>query len=64
VAQKIGNVQSRVLLNVFYFLIAMPFAMAVRLTTDPLGIKANAPRGWRLRIEQEGTPQERARRQF
>jgi len=64
VARKIGDVQSRVVLSLFYFLIAMPFAMAVRLTTDPLGVKANAPHGWRQRVEQDGTPQERARRQF
>jgi hypothetical protein len=64
VARKIGDVQGRLLLILFYFLLLAPFALVVRWWSDPLAIKANAPRGWRTRDDREGTPIERAARQF
>lgn len=38
VARKIGAFQSRVILTVFYFVFLGPFALAVRLFSDPLGL--------------------------
>jgi hypothetical protein len=35
-AHDIGNFQSRLLLTVFYFTVMAPFAVAVRLFSDPL----------------------------
>lgn len=35
----IGDVQSRVLVMVFYFTILLPFGLGARLLTDPLGLK-------------------------
>jgi hypothetical protein len=64
VGKKVGDLQARGLLILFYFLILGPFAILVRTMSDPLAIKAN-PVGWRPRPNQgEGLPLERALRQF
>jgi hypothetical protein len=39
VAHVIGNFQARVLLTVFYFVIAPPFALIVKLGRDPLSLR-------------------------
>jgi len=64
VAKRIGDIQARVLLTLFYFVVFGPFALAVRWRSDPLAIKAGAPRGWRSREDGKGDPTERATRQF
>lgn len=64
VAKKIGNFQARVLLAVFYFTLFCPFALAVRWSSDPLAIKARAPRGWQPLVPPESSPLDRARTQF
>ena len=64
IAHIIGNFQARVLLTLFYFVVLPPFALIVKLFTDPLGLRE--PRGgsdWVVRPAAE--PPERAgRRQF
>jgi hypothetical protein len=62
VAKRIGDVQARILLTVFYFLILAPFALVVRWRMDPLAIKTAA--GWRPKEGTPGNPLERASRQF
>ena len=62
VAKRIGDVQARVLLTIFYFLILAPFALVVRWRMDPLSIKTAA--GWRSKEVTPGNPLERASRQF
>ncbi len=64
VGKKIGDIQARALLILFYFVLLGPFALVIRWGSDPLAIKAGAPRGWRLKAEGEGPPMERATRQF
>lgn len=64
VARAIGDLQARVLLTVFYFVILTPFALLVRWRRDPLAIKGGAPRGWRPRVGGTGTLLDRAARQF
>lgn len=62
VARRIGDVQARVLLSLFYYAILGPFALVLR-RRDPLAIRPAAPRGWRRR-EVVGRPvAEQARRQ-
>ena len=64
VARKIGDFQARLILIVFYFLILGPFAIGLRLGSDPLAIKPRTPKGWRLREHVKGSQMERALRQF
>ena len=62
-AKRLGDVQARLLLTVFYFVVVAPFALAVRLAADPLRLRSGAARGWRPRASARGTPLERAQRQ-
>jgi len=64
VAKRIGEIQARVLLLLFYFIVFGPAALLVRLRSDPLALKAGARRGWRTVAELEGSALERASRQF
>jgi hypothetical protein len=64
IAKRIGDIQARVLLILFYFGVLSPFALAVSWGSDPLAIKAGAPRGWQPKAKEAGTPLERAIRQF
>lgn len=64
VGRVIGDVQARALLTLFYFAILAPFALGVRWRSDPLAIKAGAPRGWHSRVSPPRTPLDRAVRQF
>ena len=61
--KRIGDVQARILLTLFYFLIVPPFALAVRVGSDPLALNTTAPQ-WVPRKAEEGTAMERATRQF
>lgn len=45
IAHRIGNLQARVLLTVFYAVLVLPFGLAVRLFSDPLRIK-RCPTEW------------------
>ncbi len=64
IAHVLGNFQARVLLTLFYFVVIPPFALIVKLFTDPLGLRE--PRGtsdWLVRPA--AGPGDRAgRRQF
>jgi lipopolysaccharide/colanic/teichoic acid biosynthesis glycosyltransferase len=62
VAKRIGDVQARILLTIFYFLILAPFALVVRWGMDPLAIKTAA--GWRSKEGSSGHSLEQASRQF
>ena len=44
IAHKIGNFQARLLLTVFYFVVMLPFGIAVRFFSDPLRIKSRPTR--------------------
>jgi hypothetical protein len=64
IARKIGDVQSRVMLVVFYFLILAPFGLAVRAFSDPLQLKQRSFSGWLPKERKTTAPWDRARRQF
>jgi hypothetical protein len=58
--KKVGDLQARALLTIFYFVILAPFALAVR-AADPLGIR-HASTGWRPRpVDPSRDPIVRAR---
>ena len=63
IAHKVGNFQSRILLNIFYFIILMPFGLGVKLFSDPLHLKLQSCTNWINKGTSE-TPKENARRQF
>jgi len=64
VGKRIGDIQARVLLSCFYFVVLGPFALVMRWRSDPLAIKAGTTRGWQLKTAERGTSMERAGRQF
>ena len=39
IAHVIGTFQARLLLTLFYFVVVPPFALVVKLFTDPLGLR-------------------------
>lgn len=60
--RKVGDLQARVFLTIFYFVILAPFGVAMR-AVDPLGLR-HAGHGWRPRPSAPpGDPLVRARRQ-
>ena len=64
VAKKIGDIQARIILTIFYIFIVGPFALAIRWFGDPLAIKAGTRKGWRLRTNNDTASVERASQQF
>ena len=51
IARYIGDFQARVLLTMFYFTMAVPFAVVTRLLADPLRInKIPTISGWTKRL--------------
>lgn len=63
VARKIGDFNARVILTLFYFIFLAPFAIAVRLFTDPLSIKDKSAPSWGIKAEAEEKLMEKAGRQ-
>ena len=60
--KKVGDLQARVLLTLFYFVILAPFGLGMR-AADPLGLRRRGA-GWRVRpAEPAADPLTRARRQ-
>jgi hypothetical protein len=64
IAHAIGDVQARVLLSLFYFVIVAPFAAGVKLLSDPLALRARAVPGWLPRPAGADDAETQARRQF
>jgi hypothetical protein len=62
IAHKIGDFQSRLILSVFYFVIFAPFALGLKLFSDPLQLKTF--HGWTARDNADEDPAESAKRQF
>jgi hypothetical protein len=64
IARKIGDVQSRLLLCVFYFGILAPFGVGVRTLSDPLRLRPQGISHWLPIARNAAAPQDHARRQF
>jgi cell division protein FtsW (lipid II flippase) len=62
IAHKIGNFQARVILSLFYFTVLIPFALRVKIFSDPLQLKRFS--GWMSRDRTDADAFEMARRQF
>jgi hypothetical protein len=63
-ARKIGDFQARVLLTVLYFVVVAPFAVVIRWAADPLALKPQTQRRWRVRRTAAEDRLPWARRQF
>ncbi|MBI3825218.1 MAG: hypothetical protein HY294_04415 [Candidatus Rokubacteria bacterium] len=61
--KRLADIQARILLTVFYYVIAAPFGIVMRFT-DPLGLRPGIRHGWRARPPLAGSAMDRARRQF
>jgi hypothetical protein len=61
--KKAADVQARLLLTIFYFVILAPFGLGMR-AADPLGLRKTGDPAWRPRPPaQGGDPVVRARQQ-
>jgi hypothetical protein len=63
IAHRIGDVQTRLLLSAFYFVILAPFALGLRLFSDPLRLVSTHGPRWLPRPKAEDDPVARSRRQ-
>jgi hypothetical protein len=64
IAHRLGNFQARVLLSLFYFLVVPPFALIVKLSRDPLGLRPHRTDGFWHRRRPAEPAVEAARKQF
>jgi hypothetical protein len=62
VAHKIGEFQSRLILSLFYYVVLAPFALGLKVFSDPLQLKRF--HGWIARSDVDERPAESAWRQF
>lgn len=62
IAHKIANFQARLILSLFYFIAVAPFALRVKIFSDPLQLKRF--RGWIARDRTDADPLAMARRQY
>lgn len=61
-AEVVGNFQARLILGIFYFVLAAPFGLALRLFADPLGLRQRRASYWEP-LPPEPSGIEAARRQ-
>jgi len=62
IVRRIGDVQARVMLTIFYAVILAPFALAVRAVSDPM--RFGAPPSWLARDASSADAATYARRQY
>ena len=46
IAGAIADFQARVILSLFYFVVVLPFGLAVRLFADPLRVRGERQTSW------------------
>ncbi len=63
-SQRMGNFQSRILLSLFFFIFISPFALAVKVFSDPLNLKNNSKKSQWLPKKEIKDELEQYRRQF
>ncbi|MGH7305165.1 MAG: hypothetical protein ACRELZ_17920 [Candidatus Rokuibacteriota bacterium] len=63
-ARRIGDLQARALLTVFYFIVVGPFAIGLKALRDPLRLKLPSSGGWIDRPDPPEVVARQARRQF
>jgi len=63
-SKRMGSFQSRIILSFFFLVIAMPFALGVKVFSDPLRVKAKPGQSHWLSIKEIKFDIENFRRQF
>jgi len=63
-SQRMGNFQSRIILSLFFFIFVSPFALAVKIFSDPLSIKHQRSTSQWLPKKEIKNELEQYRRQF
>ena len=63
-SERMGSFQSRIILSLFFFIFVSPFALAVKIFSDPLNIKHHTSKSHWLPKEEIPTDLERYKRQF
>lgn len=64
IAEAIANFQARLLLVFFYFIVVTPFAVGVKLLSDPLRLRIPKRASYWVNRERVDTSIEGGRRQF
>jgi hypothetical protein len=64
IAHVIGDFQARILLSAAYFVLIAPFALGVRMFSDPLRLRAGTTPAWSERPTAREEPVAAFRRQF
>lgn len=62
-AHRFGNFQARLLLLLFYYVVLAPFALVLKLFSDPLRLRRGSGE-WTPRRTREGDALSAARREF
>jgi len=63
-SKRMGNFQSRIILSLFFFIFVSPFAIAVKIFSDPLNIRHKTTKSHWLTRKEIKTDLEQSRRQF
>ena len=63
-SKRMGGFQSRIILSLFFFIFVSPFALAVKIFSDPLNIKNKSSKSHWLTKKEIKTDLEQYRRQF
>ncbi len=64
IAEKIGRFQAKLLWGLLYFVLVAPFALGVKVFSDPLRIKKRPSPSWWLEKPRQTLTLEDAHRQF
>ena len=63
-SKRMGSFQSRIILSLFYFFFVTPFALGVKIFSDPLNIKHQSSKSHWIPKKEINTDLEKYRRQF
>ncbi len=64
IAHKIGDFQARLVLSLFYFIVFTPFALVVKMFSDPLRLRTDGTGAWLKRPNGDADASGQATRQF
>ncbi len=63
-SKRIGSFQSRIILSLFFFIFILPFAIALKMISDPLRIKQQSSKSYWLTKKETKIDMEQYKKQF